>query len=88
MIRSLSKSQVAIGRKGFRLTMASHRSLTTEERIKYLNMPPYVLLPNLKNAKTFIAPSLMYISGEEITNYTIDLILDQWITPHVDICNW
>jgi len=31
---------------------------------------------------------MVYISGEEMTNYAMNLILDQWIKPHVDISAW
>lgn len=55
-----------------------------DERVKALNTPPYVL-PNHKLIK---APPMVYISGEEMTNYTMKLILDQWIRPHLDISDW
>lgn len=31
---------------------------------------------------------MVYISGEEMTRYTMELILEQWIKPHVDISSW
>ena len=31
---------------------------------------------------------MVYISGEEMTRYCIELILNQWIRPHIDISNW
>ncbi len=34
------------------------------------------------------APAMVYITGEEMTRYSMQLILDQWITPHVDTKNW
>jgi isocitrate dehydrogenase len=34
------------------------------------------------------APPMVYIKGEEMTRYTMDLILDQWIHPFVDTSNW
>ena len=34
------------------------------------------------------APPMVYISGEEMTKHTMDLILEQWIRPHVDISAW
>ncbi len=39
-------------------------------------------MPKLKT------PPMVYISGEEMTRYTMQLILDGWITPHVDTCAW
>jgi len=31
---------------------------------------------------------VVYISGEEMTNYAMNLILEQWIKPHIDYSNW
>ena len=31
---------------------------------------------------------MVYISGEEMTKHTMDLILEDWIRPHVDISAW
>lgn len=49
-----------------------------------MNTPPYVL----PNHKKFTAPPMVYISGEEMTRYCMELILNQWIRPHIDISNW
>ena len=46
-----------------------------------LRTPPYVL-PGHEKIK---APPMVYISGEEMTRYTMELILDSWIRPHLDI---
>jgi len=50
----------------------------------YLMTPPYTI-PTHKKIE---AAPMVYISGEEMTHYTMNLILDQWIKPHVDIKNW
>lgn len=34
------------------------------------------------------APAMVYISGEEMTRYAMDLILKNWITPHIDTSDW
>jgi isocitrate dehydrogenase len=34
------------------------------------------------------APKMVYISGEEMTNYCMNLILDKWIKPHFDVSEW
>jgi hypothetical protein len=34
------------------------------------------------------ASPMVYISGEEMTHYTMGLILEEWIKPHVDISEW
>ncbi len=57
---------------------------TEAERVAALNNPPYTL----PNHKKIVSPPMVYISGEEMTRYTMELILDQWIKPHIDISNW
>jgi isocitrate dehydrogenase len=52
--------------------------------MKHLSTPPYTL----PNTKKIVAPAMVYIAGEEMTHYTMNLIMDQWIRPHVDIKNW
>lgn len=34
------------------------------------------------------APPMVYVSGEEMTRYTMQLVLDQWVSPHVDTSAW
>ena len=36
----------------------------------------------------FVSPPMVYISGEEMTKYCMDLILDHWIKPYVDTSKW
>ena len=31
---------------------------------------------------------MVYISGEEMTHYTTQLLLQQWIEPHFDTSSW
>ena len=31
---------------------------------------------------------MVYISGEEMTRYTMKLVLEQWIKPHIEISAW
>lgn len=40
------------------------------------------------NNNSLVAPPLTYISGEEMTRYCMQLILDQWIKPFMDISRW
>ena len=35
-----------------------------------------------------VAPKMVYISGEEMTTYCMNLIMDKWIKPHVDTSAW
>lgn len=69
---------------GRRVTAPFSRLITTSEKQKYVNTPPYVL----PDHKKILAPEMVYISGEEMTRYTMQLILDQWIAPHIDTKNW
>eukprot|EP00039_Didymoeca_costata_P019399 m.337389 g.337389 ORF g.337389 m.337389 type:complete len:476 (-) comp18115_c0_seq1:108-1535(-) len=34
------------------------------------------------------APPMVYISGEEMTHYAMNLIMDNWIKPNVDVSKW
>lgn len=34
------------------------------------------------------APKMVYVGGEEMTHYTMGLIMDKWIQPNIDISNW
>lgn len=38
-------------------------------------------------AKISAAP-MVYVAGEEMTRYTMQLILDKWVHPHVDTTKW
>jgi len=31
---------------------------------------------------------MVYIKGEEMTRYCMDLIMNKWVTPHLDTSNW
>jgi hypothetical protein len=42
----------------------------------------------LSTAPRVVSPPMVYISGEEMTRYCMDLILDQWVRPHVDVSAW
>ena len=49
-----------------------------------LDKPPYVLPSHSRIS----CPPMVYISGEEMTRYTMKLIIEKWIEPHVDISQW
>ena len=36
----------------------------------------------------FSAPPMVYIAGEEMSRYTMELIMDKWVKPSVDISKW
>jgi len=56
----------------------------SSEKLEFLNKAPYVL----PDHKKIIAPPMVYISGEEMTRYCMELVLDQWIRPHCEIDQW
>ena len=41
-----------------------------------------------KDGQKVKAPPMVYIAGEEMTRYTCELIVDQWIKPYFDTENW
>jgi isocitrate dehydrogenase len=45
-------------------------------------------LQNVRYFSKMVAPPMVYISGEEMTRYTMDLIMEKWIHPHVDTSAW
>ena len=49
-----------------------------------LTKPPYVL----PGHKVIPAPAMVYISGEEMTMYVMQLVMAQWIKPHIDTSKW
>ncbi len=34
------------------------------------------------------APEMIYIQGEEMTRVVMEMVLDKWIKPHIDISKW
>lgn len=66
---SLASTVVRAHNSGMRI--AQKATLTREELTKYLTTPPYTL-PNQKKIQ---APPMVYISGEEMTHYTMQLML-------------
>lgn len=35
-----------------------------------------------------VAPPMVYIAGEEMTHYTMNIIVDQWVKPYFDTTKW
>jgi isocitrate dehydrogenase len=53
------------------------------------------IAPTALNARGYAGSSgkisaapMVYVAGEEMTRYTMELILDRWVRPHVDTSNW
>jgi len=64
--------------------LSMSNSVSPEDVMKHLTTPPYVL----PNHKKIVAAPMVYISGEEMTHYTMQLIMEQWIAPHIDTRTW
>lgn len=59
--------RTAAASKALRMTI---RCKSTSEIMKHLSTPPYTLPNNVK----LVAPPMVYISGEEMTHYTMNLM--------------
>ena len=35
-----------------------------------------------------VAPPMVYAKGEEMTRYVMSLVLNRWVTPHIDTKHW
>jgi len=46
------------------------------------------LCRRMSSSSKLVAPSMVYISGEEMTHYCMNIILDEWIRPNIDISGW
>ena len=46
------------------------------------------LLFSSNDSSKLVAPPMVYISGEEMTKYTMEIILEKWISPYVDTSAW
>jgi isocitrate dehydrogenase len=64
--------------------MRSSMSLASRVRS---SLAPSRLLSSGGGGK-ILAPPMVYISGEEMTMYTMQLIMEKWIHPHVDTSAW
>jgi isocitrate dehydrogenase len=40
------------------------------------------------STEKIVAPPMVYISGEEMTTYTMELIMEKWIQPYIDTSKW
>jgi len=39
-------------------------------------------------SQKIVAPPMVYIAGEEMTRYAMQLIQDKWVSPYIDTSNW
>lgn len=67
--------------KAVRLTMRTKStSIPSADIMKYLTTPPYTLPNHVK----LVAPPMVYISGEEMTHYTMNLM---YVVPCTFTCS-
>jgi len=68
------------------------RMLRAAPRLLRTSTPRYA--PSLQTIRAFstsdkiVAPPMVYISGEEMTHYCMNLIMKEWIDPHIDTSKW
>ncbi|CAD7931570.1 unnamed protein product [Amoebophrya sp. A25] len=48
----------------------------------------YIRARFFSSEKKMVAPAMVYISGEEMTHYACNLMMDKWIRPNIDTKNW
>lgn len=74
------------GQKTFvlRKTISMRFQSSLEDRVKWLSQKPYVLPGHVK----IKSPPIVYIKGEEMTRYASQLMIEQWVEPHLDISSW
>ena len=58
------------------------------KRLFLFNRNHIRLWSTLSKKKLINLPPMVYISGEEMTRYTMDLILKKWIEPHCNLSRW
>ena len=42
----------------------------------------------LSSRAKLVAPPMVFIKGEEMTSYCMDLVMEKWVHPHVDTSAW
>ena len=66
-------------------------------KVKTLFMKPTMMRLGSSSFRSFsssaagqklLAPPMVYISGEEMTNYAMKLIQDKWVSPFLDTADW
>ena len=83
-VRNLLKSGEMSSSVANRNFISGSRPVSQGDYHPDLDKAPYVLPTH----STIACPPMVYISGEEMTKYCMDLILEKWIKPHVDTSAW
>uniref|UniRef100_A0A7S3PF85 EF-hand domain-containing protein n=1 Tax=Aplanochytrium stocchinoi TaxID=215587 RepID=A0A7S3PF85_9STRA len=80
---------VAFGRGGASSVRFGLRSIrTSNETLRYFRSTNGSYYRSFSTERKLVSPPIVYIKGEEMTRYCMDLILKQWIEPNVDISSW
>ena len=53
-------------------------------RLAYLGLSKHYSTLGTK----IVAPPMVFIKGEEMTRYCMDLIMKEWVEPHIDTSRW
>lgn len=68
--------------------MLSRAAVASRSVVRRASPLTTVHLRGMSTQQKLVAPPLVYISGEEMTRYTMQLIMDKWIHPHLDTSSW
>ena len=68
---------------------------SSNSNLQYKSLPKQLMSTTSSTARMPVdgtakvaAPPMVYIAGEEMTRYTCELVLDQWIRPYFDTQQW
>eukprot|EP00755_Sulcionema_specki_P005935 Sspe_Gene.5055::Locus_1660_Transcript_1_1_Confidence_1.000_Length_1771::g.5055::m.5055 len=56
--------------------------------ISFVALRPRTFARYCSSGGKITAPPMVYISGEEMTRYAMELIIEKWVKPRVDISAW
>eukprot|EP00945_MAST-04E_sp_MAST-4E-sp1_P006584 g6584.t1 len=70
--------------------MFSHlaKRATTQLRAAQAHTARFSSIPKAVEGERISAPPMVYIKGEEMTMYCMELIMEKWIEPNIDTSNW
>ena len=80
---------VSLTNGGYKASSFSRTIASTSRPVLLGNHPDMDKAPYVLPTHSIIScPPMVYISGEEMTRYCCELILEKWIKPHVDTSAW
>ena len=59
---------------------------TTHLRVQ--SLARFSTIPKAVDGERIVAPPMVYIKGEEMTSYCMELIMEKWIEPNIDTSAW